>query len=75
MNNKRDEMRTARTFSGAVAYHDNGQLKEKSYYKNGKKEGTWVEYYDNGQLNYKGDYTNGEPEGTWIYYNDKGQIY
>ena len=74
MNNKRDEMRTARTFSGAVAYHDNGQLKEKSYYKNGKEEGTWVSYWSNGQLWWKGDYVNGEREGTWVSYWDDGQL-
>ena len=75
MNNKRDEMRTARKFSGALAYHDNGQLKEKSYYKNGKREGTWVTYYDNGQLMSEGDYKNDEREGTWVTYWKNGQLF
>ena len=41
-------------FSGKVT-----GKKEQGSFKNGKKEGPWVNYYDNGQLTYKGDYKNG----------------
>jgi antitoxin component YwqK of YwqJK toxin-antitoxin module len=29
---------------------DNGVIKIKGYYKNGKKDGTWEEYNENGDL-------------------------
>lgn len=30
--------------------HPNGVTKVKGYYKNGKKDGSWLEYNDNGDL-------------------------
>ena len=39
-------------------YHDNGQLKEKISFKNGKGEGLFEVYHDNGQLKEKGIYKN-----------------
>jgi antitoxin component YwqK of YwqJK toxin-antitoxin module len=57
-----------------ISYHDNGQLKEKGNYTNGKQEGTWVSYHDNGQLSSKGNYKNGWGEGAWVLYYRDGQL-
>ena len=34
--------------------------KKQGKFKNGMREGPWVEYYDNGQLDFKGTYKNGK---------------
>ena len=43
-------------------------------FKNGKKEGPWVEYHDNGQLFGKGNYKKGKREGPWVTYLHNGQL-
>ena len=48
------------------------ELRGKGNYKNGKKEGEWVEYYHNGQLFWKGTYRNGKKEGLWVFYYKDG---
>jgi len=62
-----------------IKYDENGQLEEKGSYKNGKKEGEWVEYYPKGLVGggytrarslRKGSYKDGEREGEWYYYYD-----
>ena len=42
------------------SYHDNGQLWEQGFYKNGSKEVTFEIYQKNGQLMKKGLYKYGE---------------
>ena len=44
-------------------------------FKNGQREGAWVNYYENGQLEYKGNYKDGYQEGAWISYYENGQLY
>ena len=44
-------------------------------YKNGEKDGPWVEYDRNGQLEEKGTFKNGKKDGLWVAYHDNGQIY
>ena len=34
-------------------YHENGQIKVKGQYKEGKEDGEWVGYYENGQIKTK----------------------
>ena len=45
--------------------------KEQGSFKNGKKDGSWIEYWDNGQLKYKGKWKNINKEGLWLYYHAK----
>ena len=52
-------------FTGEVEGREQGK------FKNGKREGPWVEFYENGQLFIKGEYRNDKQEGPWVeYYND-----
>ena len=44
-------------------------------FKNGKKEGPWIEYWTNGRLKYKGFYKNGNREGPWVGYHKNGQLF
>ena len=43
-------------------------------FRNGGKEGPWVEYQDNGQLSYEGTYKDGIQEGPWVQYYEDGQL-
>ena len=43
-------------------------------FRNGEKEGPWVEYQDNGQLSYKGTYKVGKEDGPWVHYYPNGQL-
>jgi hypothetical protein len=47
----------------------------KGAFKNGKKEGAWVDYHINGQLLVKINYKNGKRDGAWIGYYDNGQLW
>ena len=55
-------------FSGKVTGIEQGT------FKNGKKEGPWVNYWDNGQLRLKGDYRDRGREGPWVSYWENGQL-
>ena len=55
-------------------YWENGNLKEKEFYRNGKKEGEWFWYWENGSLEERGAYKNSVREGIWITYNKDGSI-
>ena len=54
-------------FTGKVTGQTQGS------YKNGIREGDFVEYHDNGQIRWKGNWKNGEPEGDWVYYDENGK--
>jgi len=43
-------------------------------FKDGKKDGLWVEYHDNGQLQEEGTYKDGKMDGPWVSYWDNGQL-
>ena len=59
-----------------VFYWDNGKLRVKGTYKNGKREdGPWVSYHDTGQLHHKGTYKDGKLDGPWIGYHYNGQLH
>ena len=62
-------------FTGyAVDYHDNGQLKFKVKFKNGKEDGLQENYYEKGQLAERTNYKNGELHGFFESYYKTGQL-
>jgi antitoxin component YwqK of YwqJK toxin-antitoxin module len=61
-------------FNQKSSYYDNGQLKKKRNYVNGKKEGEWITYYENGKISLTENYLHGKKEGECIEYNELGQI-
>ena len=62
-------------FTGTVVdYHDNGQLKWKWNYRDGKQDGLEESYYDNGQVRSKGTYKDGKKDGFRESYYDSGQL-
>ena len=62
-------------FTGiAASYHKNGQLEQKTNYKNGKKDGILETYYKNGQLQYKTNFKDGKEDGLSERYDENGQL-
>ena len=62
-------------FTGVVElFYENGQLKERENYKDGKLNGLWEEYYDNGQLLQRGNMKDNLQEGLWEFFRYNGQL-
>lgn len=62
-------------FTGVgVEYHENGQLKEKSNFKNGLLEGPAKTYHENGQLKENLTFKNGLPDGQYERFHINGQL-
>ena len=56
-------------------FHDNGQLKWKGNYKDGKEHGLWETYWDDGQLRSKENYKNGKLHGSLFNFHQNGKIH
>jgi len=57
-----------------VKLHANGKLKSLGFYKNGLKNGKWIEYYDNGTKSNEKFYNNeGIATGKWTYWYKNGE--
>ena len=54
-------------------FFDNGNLKHKRFYKDGKADGKWTHYYNNGNIWIEGNYNNGIQVGLWTTYYKNGQ--
>ena len=48
---------------------------EQGSFRDGKRDGPWVEYYDNGQLFLKETYKDGKKDGPEVWYWDNGQLW
>lgn len=60
-------------FTGKVSSKlENGQIIISGSYKNGKKDGEWLEYFNNGQLKKKENYSSGNYDGKFESYNKDG---
>ena len=55
-------------------YHNNGQIKMETNYKDEKLEGKWIWYYENGQIEGEGNFKDGKLDGKWTFYYENGQI-
>ena len=55
----------------ATYYHDNGQIAQQGYFKDGKADGKWIAYDLNGNKKSIGEYTQGQKPGKWFFWNDK----
>jgi len=62
-------------FSGILTKSfENGQLKFKKPYKDGKQDGVLEEYFENGQLKFKVPYKDGKEDGVFEVYFENGQL-
>ena len=60
---------TGKTF----VLHENGQKKGEGAYKDGKKDGLWLEWYLNGQKKWKINYKNNKLDGLLLGWHENGQ--
>ena len=58
------------TLVKAAYYHDNGQLKQEGFYKDGKLHGKWAAYNEDGTKLSMGEYNNGVKTGKWFFWSD-----
>ena len=63
-------------FTGIVeSYYENGNLRVKGNFKDGKENGLWEWYSENGKLEKKGNYKEGlREDGLWEFYYKNGQL-
>ena len=62
-------------FTGSfVRYYENGQLRVKGNYKEGKEHGLRESYFKNGQLRIKGNYKDGKRDGLQEFYHENGEV-
>ena len=53
-------------------YHENGNLRYITTYKNGVMHGKYEKYFPTGKIGIKGEHLNGYESGLWIDWHDKG---
>lgn len=54
----------------ATYYHDNGNIAQQGFFKDGKASGQWVAYDAAGNKKSIGQYSNGEKAGKWFFWNN-----
>lgn len=54
----------------ATYYHENGQIRQQGYFRDGKADGKWVAYDANGNKKSIGEYALGQKTGKWFFWND-----
>jgi antitoxin component YwqK of YwqJK toxin-antitoxin module len=57
-----------------LAYHENGKLKWKRLFLNGKREGQWYFYDEKGALIEIKLFKDDKEDGKWIFYDEKGAV-
>ena len=50
-------------------------IRQKCTYKNGKKDGEWLEYSQPGELKIKGNYDNDKKVGIWLTAMERGEVF
>ena len=70
------EVNSQTPFTGyTVTKHRNGQIEKKTQYKDGKKDGLWVEYNKDGRVDTEVTYKNGKKDTSVTYsYHLNGQL-
>ena len=57
-----------------MAWHENGQKQAEGNYKNGKREGLFVEWHKNGQKSAETNYKDDKRDGLQRGWHENGQI-
>ena len=60
---------------GPYESYSNGRLREKGFYRNGKRDGDYIEYQDSGRVDIRGQYRMGKKVGIWEDYYSDGVIF
>ena len=69
------EVNSNTPFTGSVMeYYENGQLKSRENFKDGKEEGLSEYFYENGELEFGGNLKEGKEDGLWEIFYENGQL-
>lgn len=69
-----EEMKSATHENGEwVVFYENGQIRTKGNFVNGKINGEWIVYYKDGSVYIKGDYLNGVQNGELVIFYKNGK--
>ena len=55
-----------------ITYHDNGNICEEGFYKDGRREGECTTYYENGDKQLVSYFKKGKPTGIWMNWDKDG---
>jgi len=55
-----------------ITYHDNGNICEEGFYKDGRREGECTTYYENGDKELVSYFKKGKPTNIWIHWDKDG---
>ena len=58
-----------------VSYYENGDISEKTEWKNDKKSGIWEQYFPGNILKLKTNYSDNKLEGEFVVYSRIGKLY
>ncbi|NER13076.1 nicotinic acid mononucleotide adenyltransferase [Leptobacterium flavescens] len=58
----------------ATYYHDNGEIAQIGFYKDGKVHGKWKAYNLSGKKIAMGQYENGKKIGKWFFWTEDGTL-
>ncbi|WP_395074507.1 toxin-antitoxin system YwqK family antitoxin [Flavobacterium sp.] len=53
----------------ATYFHDNGNIKQEGFYKDGKVHGKWISYSESGSKISLGEFNKGQKIGKWFFWN------
>ncbi|RJO66737.1 MAG: hypothetical protein C4523_11630 [Myxococcales bacterium] len=56
------------------SWYDNGTLKERGEFNNGKMTGHWISWHETGNKRMEGTREESEQKGLWTFYYENGQI-
>ncbi|SVA86009.1 uncharacterized protein METZ01_LOCUS138863, partial [marine metagenome] len=74
-NDTKHNQNTNEPVTGIVeSFYSTGQLKNRTTYKNGKKEGLDEGFHTNGQLSYRWNYKDGKPDGLEKTFDEDGRL-
>jgi len=68
--NKQPNLEAVGDMVKVTYHHDNGQVQQQGFYKNGKLQGKWVSFDDKGNKMAVAEYNNGQKVGTWLHWNE-----
>lgn len=57
-----------------LTYYENGQLKSRISYIDGREHGVWEAFFEDGKRSSVGQFYNGSKFGIWKYYYPNGDI-
>lgn len=68
--NKQPKLEAVGNMVKVTYLHDNGQIQQQGFYKNGKLQGQWVSFDTDGNKLAVAEYDKGQKVGKWFFWSD-----